>query len=134
MKKNGFTMIELLAVIVIIGILSTVVIISVSRYLNNANNTAYTSMMDTIYEGSQNYIMDNIDLLEENKINITTDDLSAYIDELVNPKNKSTKCSANITITNTNNNEQLSMNELTYEITLKCGNTEKKKIYKSGDK
>jgi general secretion pathway protein G len=37
MKKNGFTLIELMAVIVILGILATFVVINVNPFLNRAN-------------------------------------------------------------------------------------------------
>ena len=42
-KKNGFTMVELLAVIVILGILATISIVSVQRLLAKAKIEYYKS-------------------------------------------------------------------------------------------
>ena len=56
--KKGFTLVELLAVIVILGILSTVGVISYGRYLDKARKQSYDAMFESIYDASQNYMMD----------------------------------------------------------------------------
>ena len=37
-KKKGFTLVELLAIIVIVGILTTLAIVGTSRYISTAQN------------------------------------------------------------------------------------------------
>jgi len=59
MKKNGFTMIELLGVIVIIGILSSLAIVSVSRLINIAKNSSDDSLANTLKMASQSYMEAN---------------------------------------------------------------------------
>ena len=52
-------MIELLGVIVIIGILSSLAIVSVSRLINNAKNSSDDSLANTLKMASQSYMEDN---------------------------------------------------------------------------
>ena len=57
-KKNGFTFIELLAVITILGILTTVVVVSYSKYLDNARERYYKSQEDSITLAGKEYFTD----------------------------------------------------------------------------
>lgn len=59
MKKKGFTLVEMLAVIVILGILSGVAIIGVTRYLKQANEDEVNIMRSTIVSSFQNYRVKN---------------------------------------------------------------------------
>ena len=58
-SSKGFTMIELLGVIVIIGILSSLAIVSVSRLINNAKNSSDDSLANTLKMASQSYMEAN---------------------------------------------------------------------------
>lgn len=57
--KNGFTIIELMAVIVIIAILATLVIGGVLIYRDNANDEYYESLKNQIVLSGKNYYSDN---------------------------------------------------------------------------
>ncbi|MDD3032939.1 MAG: prepilin-type N-terminal cleavage/methylation domain-containing protein, partial [Candidatus Pacebacteria bacterium] len=48
MKTKSFTLIELLVVIVIIGILSGVIVISVTNYINDAKNTKIVAELSNL--------------------------------------------------------------------------------------
>ena len=131
MNKKGFTMIELFAVIVILGILSTVAFISVSRYLQKAKNTSYETMTKTLYEGTQNYLMDHLDILEELPQTIESEELlnGDYIDKLIDPKNKSRECTGNVTISQENSISESKLKNLKYTVTITCGSTTKNEVY-----
>ena len=63
MKTKSFTLIELLVVIVIIGILSGVIVISVTNYINDAKNTkivAELSNLSKTFEGYSNYYVGSL--------------------------------------------------------------------------
>ncbi len=65
MKRTikSFTLIELLVVIVIIGILSGVIVISVTNYINDAKNTkivAELSNLSKSFEGNSNYYVGSL--------------------------------------------------------------------------
>ena len=60
MKKNkGFTLVELLAVIVIIGILSVITIVSVSRLISKSKNEQLKQQKNTIAMAAENYMQSN---------------------------------------------------------------------------
>ena len=60
MKKNkGFTLVELLAVIVIIGILSVITIVSISRLISRSKNEQLKQQKNTIAMAAENYMQAN---------------------------------------------------------------------------
>lgn len=107
-KKNnkGFTMVEILAVIVILGILAGVAVPLVYRYVDRSKKQSYETMEESIYDAARNYVM------EENKFlatcnaagtsysNIETADNMLvdfqYVENLVDPSDKSKRCSYNV--------------------------------------
>ena len=71
MKKNkGFTLVELLAVIVITAIIITVAVPSVLTFSENQKKNLYCSKVDTIKKAAQLYGEDNYDSIFNGKISI----------------------------------------------------------------
>lgn len=58
-KNQGFSMIELLAVVVILGILSTVTIVSVRYLREKAKTNHYHSLSTNLISATQNFVNDN---------------------------------------------------------------------------
>ena len=56
MNKKGFTLIEILAVIIIIGIVAIISIPTVSQYIKSAENTTYKSYENSMKEATKNRI------------------------------------------------------------------------------
>ena len=50
MNKKGFTMVELLAVIVILGVLGTIGVVVTNKYLVQSREKSYRILSQTIYE------------------------------------------------------------------------------------
>ena len=74
LSKKGFTMVELLAVIVIIGILAGVGVPAVSKYLKDTRLKDYATMEQNSRTAAENYIIDNnIDVMGKTTIDINTD-------------------------------------------------------------
>ena len=59
-NKNGFTLIEILAVIIIIGIVALIAIPSVTGYLNSAKDTTYETYEKSMEDAAKNRIIDCI--------------------------------------------------------------------------
>ena len=59
MNKKGFTIIELMAVLIIIAILATLVIGVIIRYSDDANDTYYESLKKQIDLAGKSYYSDN---------------------------------------------------------------------------
>ena len=72
MNKKGFTLVELLAVIIIIGIISGIAIGGTSIYMNKTREKAYEAMELTLFNGAQNYIIDNP---PTNNISVSSEDI-----------------------------------------------------------
>ena len=59
MKKNGFTLVELLAVVTIISILLLLVVPKITNQLNNSKSEVNEVTKKIIYSAAEKYIKDN---------------------------------------------------------------------------
>lgn len=66
-KKNGFTMIELFAVIIIIGIISVSVVVTVRKYLNKGYNEYYKGLSEQVELAAKDYYSKNKEELPSGK-------------------------------------------------------------------
>lgn len=74
MKNKGFTIVELMAVIVILGILSSMAMISVSRYRKDVRDTDLVELHQTIDAAYDKYRQDNLIKGASYKTNLTFED------------------------------------------------------------
>lgn len=92
MKKNAFTLIEILAAIVIMGILSTIIVTASIRKVNQARENSYKTLINSIELSAKNYVVDNEnnldDFLNNDWINISLQTLvdNKYLKNIKNPK------------------------------------------------
>lgn len=122
-NKDGFTLIELTTVIVLIAILSALATIPINNIIKNSKKELNESQKKQIVLAAQNWAIDNDDKLPKRGVNdadvkITLEDLYAdgYLDNDVIDLNSNTqisKCSyVNISLIDENKN---SNNAYTYE-------------------
>ena len=106
MKKNGFTLIELMAVITILVILSLIIVPIVDKNVKRSKDEMYDVQIENIRLAGINYYTDNITLRPKNgeSTSISLSDLidSDYIGSVVNPKTGK-EFSENIMVKVTNN-------------------------------
>jgi len=127
MKKNrrGFTLTELLASIVIIGVLLALVIPATSSFVGKGKVKYYQGLENNIRIALQDYMLDYRSLLprEIGEIaSVTSEELidNNYIDEIVDEKKN--VCDFNLAV------EKTSKQKYEYYVCLKCGD-----YYKSDD-
>ncbi len=90
MKKNGFTLVELLGVIVLLALIFTLVFPSVQNIINESRTSTYENQIRTILDATYNWSLKNMNLLpDEGKVTyITLSELKSYgfVDtNIVNP-------------------------------------------------
>ena len=80
MKKKGFTLVELLAVIIILSLVLVIAVPSVNKYIKQSKEKAYNTQISTIIEAVQAYASANSGLLprkEEFVVKITLGQLKS---------------------------------------------------------
>ena len=97
-NKKGFTLVELLAVIVIIALLSSIAAISYTAFVNNTRDRVYKTYEDTMKASAEMYLIDNpseIPTVGERKCLYLNDLLSKNdIEPIKNPKDSNDDCSS----------------------------------------
>lgn len=95
MKKNnrGFTMVELLAAIVIVGVLAAIAVGAVSLLLNTAEKRYYESLEKTLTLGAESYYADHRSLLpkaigDSRKVSLKTLVKEKYLENVVDYSKK----------------------------------------------
>ena len=126
MNKKGFTMIELLATIVILGILMALVYTSVSKYLSQALDTTYSGFEENIENGVANYLIDHSGYIpdEGESLVVDVDKLvcEGYVESLEDPSRTGKTCNLESYVIVKRNNDTSSNMDLSYEACLVCSN------------
>lgn len=121
LNKKGFTLVELLAVIAILGILSGFAIMAVSKYQKKATDDVYKNFIKQLKDGAINYLTSNISEIPSQKngtITITSSDLKekGYLDDIVDPIKKTKECTGTVKVTNNGNiSNQSEEDNITYD-------------------
>ena len=131
MKNNkGFTFVEILAVIVLIGILSSIAIIGVSRYRENAKNKDYEALARSAYNGMEEYMMKHP---YRKKASLEKLENESFISNRKDPGTKTTDCTGTVEVDKKESGTTGKMDKNEFTVYLCCTNYKKKYIYPSGD-
>lgn len=94
MNKKGFTLIELVGIIALLGIIFLVTYTEVNKSIDKSNNELYQAQLSNIKASAQDWTADHINELPENdgdSIQVTLSELKqgGYIESNIeNPKTK----------------------------------------------
>lgn len=69
--KKGFTLVELLAVIVILGIISMIIFPVVTEQMNSSKKDLYQVQVDNIIKAAKDMVLDQPNLVDENHVVVT---------------------------------------------------------------
>ena len=103
-NQKGFTMVELLAAVAILGLLSAIAIVSVGKILDNANKKHYETQLDNMIMATKSLSQENRNVLpkgigETTTVTLETLQHKKYIGEVVDRnKNKCNVKESTVTI------------------------------------
>ena len=124
MNKKGFTMLELLAVIIILGILMSLAYTSISKYLNQAKEATYSDFEQNIKDGVTNYLIDHTGSIpnvgESLVVDVEKLVCEGYVESLQDPHESARTCNLeSYAIVKRNNNTGYNM-DIDYDACLVC--------------
>lgn len=128
-RKNnkGFTLIEILGAIVILGIISTIAVPAVYKYVTKSKDFSYENMYKTVYDAVKNYRLDTNDnsVTRPNKPTYTKSDINElvelnYLDPLIDPADKNKKCSAEVYVFDCVDKDKTVLRDHVYSVKLSC--------------
>ena len=126
-NKKGFTMVEMLATITILGILMFVAVGAVLVHLENSREQAMETIASTAYDGMVNYMMENSVMLNpkgqsnsSTSINIKTLYDEDYIERPTDPYNNNAVCEGSVSVTNETTSATAGLDDYRYTVKVKC--------------
>lgn len=133
LNKKGFTLVELLAVIVILGLLMSVAVGAVTIYMDKSKKQAMETIISTAYDGAVNTLMEeNIMLNEEESTSFTLQELyeNGSIERPADPYNSSKECEGYVKVTNPKASSSAEIDNYQYKVHIECiGNRTMEKTY-----
>lgn len=122
MNNKGFSLIEMLATVVILGVLGTIAVVGTTKYINQSRKKAYIVMSQSIYEAAMNCQTkgDCTTGLYGANYNKSKDlvDLG-YLDELKNPISGKKHCEGIVNISPTTSSTS-EYKKYSYKVELRC--------------
>lgn len=103
MKKNGFTLVELIAVVAILALLMLIAVPKVLNIINNSRNKGYYEIERRLEEAAAKYITNEYIDSSIDSVTITKEELidTGYIKEIYDLKDNSV-CNASVVVNNLN--------------------------------
>ena len=92
MKKSGFTLVELLGILIILGVIALISISSITNTLKNNKEELYNIQINNIIEGAKIWASSNVFQMPENdgeSISITLrqlKEIGTVDNDIINPK------------------------------------------------
>lgn len=124
MRNRGFTLIELIVTITIIGIVSLIATVSVNQFIKKSTDTAYKTIEETMKTAAEDYLLKGNDI---GKISVKKLVDEKFMPTPVDPKTKKNCDSQNSYVEIKKEKVDGTINEnYTYKVCLICDNYKSK--------
>ncbi len=127
LNKKGFTIVEMLATLVILAIMMGVAIGAVYIHAQNSRKQSMETIASTSYDGMVNYMMENGILLNPSGTagdsqSITIEELydNNYVERPNDPYNDGAMCSGTVTVTNESTSASTGIDDYRYDVHVEC--------------
>ena len=125
MNKKGFTLVELLATIAIMGIMSGIAIMGVGRIIKKSRINYYKAEKNMIEIAAKNYFADHRSLLpkktnQSKKIDVETLWTTKYLEKKPMSHNNKTTCLSSETTKSKITIKKISKDKYEYKVDLYC--------------
>lgn len=120
MKKNnnkGFTLVEVLGAIVILGILMGIAVASYSVYRDKANTTSYELIEKNAISAAEEYFIDNVN---EDEVTLNKLVNESYMEPVIDPASRNDTCTGKVSIIEKTKKGEKSLDKNTYMVKLEC--------------
>lgn len=123
MNNKAFTMVELLAVVALIGILSGTAVMAVGGYINKAKQKTYENFESNMVTAAKSYLTTHTEIATIGNSTYTSDVLinEGYLEEMTDPVNKSKKCTGTVTANGVREANAFNIT-FTYKACITCSN------------
>lgn len=131
MNRNGFTLVEILATIVIIAMVAGIGVVAYTNIISEVNNKVYIQYRDSMHAEAIYYVTNYSDKINwvGNHATITLSELK--MESINNPKDASDLCSTSyVNVTRTRNTVS-NVLSITYNVCLKCNDFDECKEYEN---
>ncbi len=99
MKKNGFTLVELLVVITLLGLIIGLAVPNFQRIIKQTKQKTYDSLEKALKTSATNYLMNHLDFLppQGTALGVSAETLikEGFLESLEDPDQQGSKCDQN---------------------------------------
>ncbi|MBE6158179.1 MAG: type II secretion system protein [Firmicutes bacterium] len=128
MNKKGFTLVELLAVVAIMGILAGIAVVGVGRYLKSSKQQAYDTIVKSAHTATTNYILNKGIQIPSSGWTIEFEELVSekFLEDPIDPNKKDESCGGTVTVVK--NNTEGAIDSYKYTVSIDCPSGHKETV------
>ena len=115
MNNKGFTLVELLAVVLILGAITVIGLVAYQQYIENTKKKAFVTLAESASNAAAEYNMDH-----PNTQRVTLKELveSQYLENAIDPSDKEKRCKGLVKIVHITGYDGLEVDE--YDVSICC--------------
>lgn len=135
LNKKGFSLVELLAAIVILAIMITLATVAYSRYRQHAKQQGYDTLAKTASEAAAQYAMDNPEKVKvKGGVSFETLYEGEYMSSLSDPGIKNKQCKGDVVLRTMKEETVGSLDTNEYTVHVCCKNYNYTYVFPGGSK